>query len=107
MKVLIFLMIIGVACSDGDAAKESSKESDSEEATGSATDENLSIAIVPKSLGNPYFSATEVGAKRAGEDLGIDVSYVGSTESDAASQVNVLEDLINKKVDRKNTRLNS
>jgi len=99
MTALIFLMIISVGCSDGDGAKESNKESDSGEAEETTTDENISIAIVPKSLGNPYFAATEVGAKHAGEDLGIDVSYVGSTESDAASQVNVLEDLINKKVD--------
>lgn len=87
ITVLVFMMLISLGCATNDAEE------------GNSNEDEYSIAIVPKSLGNPYFAATEVGAERAGEDLGIEVSYVGSTESDAASQVNVLEDLINKKVD--------
>lgn len=96
------ILVLSVACSSGDPSESTQGEpaGDGVEEDEKNQDGNdVSIAIVPKSLGNPYFAATEVGAKRAGEELGVDVSYVGSTESDAESQVNVLEDLINKKVD--------
>lgn len=93
--LLVFFALLLSACSNGDTSESSTDEV----VKNGENDSDISIAIVPKSLGNPYFAATEIGAKRAGEDLGINVSYVGSTESDAESQVNVLEDLINKKVD--------
>lgn len=95
LLLVFFTLLLSVGCSSGDSSESSTDEVEKNE----ENDSNISIAIVPKSLGNPYFAATEVGAKKAGEDLGINVSYVGSTESDAESQINVLEDLINKKVD--------
>ncbi|MFM1651447.1 autoinducer 2 ABC transporter substrate-binding protein [Brevibacillus sp. B_LB10_24] len=59
----------------------------------------LKIAVVPKLIGIPYFNASERGAKKAGEELGVDVIYTGPTQADAAQQVKVIEDLIAQKVD--------
>lgn len=65
------------------------------------TDEKkkFKIVVMPKLVGIPYFNASEVGAKKAGEDLGCEVIYTGPTKADAAEQVKMLEDLISKGVD--------
>jgi simple sugar transport system substrate-binding protein len=59
----------------------------------------VTIVVMPKLVGIPYFNASEVGAKKAGVDLGINVIYTGPTTADAAEQVRMLEDLISKGVD--------
>jgi len=66
---------------------------------GSSGGGSYQIAIIPKLVGIPYFNASEVGAKQAGQDLGVEVIYTGPTEADAAQQVNVIEDLISRGVD--------
>ncbi|CAM2834770.1 autoinducer 2 ABC transporter substrate-binding protein [Paenibacillus sediminis] len=77
----------GTAKSTSDAAGQGSKNG------------KITVAIVPKLVGIPYFNASEKGAKQAGEDLGVNVIYTGPTQADAAQQVKVIEDLIAKKVD--------
>ncbi|HOV93919.1 MAG TPA: autoinducer 2 ABC transporter substrate-binding protein [Spirochaetales bacterium] len=57
------------------------------------------IVVMPKLVGIPYFNASETGAKKAGQDLGINVIYTGPTTADAAEQVRMLEDYISKGVD--------
>lgn len=66
---------------------------------GKSGSSKIKIAIVPKLVGIPYFNASEEGAKKAGEDLGVEVIYTGPTQADAAQQVKVIEDLISRKVD--------
>lgn len=62
-------------------------------------DEGMTIVVMPKLVGIPYFNASETGALQAGKDLGIEVIYTGPTTADAAEQVKMLEDLISKGVD--------
>ncbi len=57
------------------------------------------LAFVPQQVGITYFEAANNGAQRAGEELGVDVYYIGPTEIDAVSQANVVTDLINQHVD--------
>jgi rhamnose transport system substrate-binding protein/rhamnose transport system permease protein len=57
------------------------------------------IAMVPKVIGSPYFDIAADGAKQAGKDLGVNIIYDGPTSADAAQQVNIIQDLITKKVD--------
>ncbi|RKL61598.1 autoinducer 2 ABC transporter substrate-binding protein [Thermoanaerobacteraceae bacterium SP2] len=57
------------------------------------------IVVMPKLVGIPYFNACEEGAKKAGQDLGVEVIYTGPTKADAAEQVKMIEDLINQGVD--------
>lgn len=72
-----------------------------DDADTSATKENdsITIAVVPKALDNAVFLDSKTGAEEAGKELGIEVLWEGSTKSDAAEQVGVIEGLIQKKVD--------
>lgn len=56
------------------------------------------VAFVPQQVGITYFEAANTGAQRAGEELGVDVYYIGPTEVDAVSQANIVTDLINQHV---------
>lgn len=54
------------------------------------------IAVVLKTLSSPYWKYVEAGAKAAGEELGVDVTIVGSSaESQIMEQVNMIEDSLN------------
>ncbi|OQY33177.1 MAG: hypothetical protein B6241_08730 [Spirochaetaceae bacterium 4572_59] len=64
-----------------------------------AVSDEITIVVMPKLVGIPYFNASETGAIQAGKDLGINVIYTGPTTPDAAEQVRMLEDLISKGVD--------
>lgn len=57
-------------------------------------EEDLTIVVMPKLVGIPYFNAAENGVKAAGEELGIDARYVGPTQGDAAEQARMIEDLL-------------
>ena len=56
--------------------------------------EDMTVVVMPKLVGIPYFNASEVGALQAGEELGINVIYTGPTTGDAALQVQMIEDLL-------------
>lgn len=56
--------------------------------------EDMTIVVMPKLVGIPYFNASETGALAAGEELGINVIYTGPTTGDAALQVQMIEDLL-------------
>ncbi|MCL6443499.1 MAG: autoinducer 2 ABC transporter substrate-binding protein [Alicyclobacillus sp.] len=73
----------------------------SNQAAGGSTSSGhpLTIALVPKLVGIPYFNASQEGAEKAGKDLGVNVIYTGPTQADSAAQVKVVEDLIAKHVD--------
>lgn len=57
-------------------------------------EEEMTIVVMPKLVGIPYFNASETGALAAGEELGINVIYTGPTTGDAALQVQMIEDLL-------------
>lgn len=94
--VLAVGMLAGCGAAKTDNASSTEPSSKGNETTASG---KLKIAVVPKLIGIPYFNASEKGAKKAGEDLGVEVIYTGPTQADAAQQVKVIEDLISKKVD--------
>ncbi|MDY2835127.1 MAG: autoinducer 2 ABC transporter substrate-binding protein [Candidatus Aphodomonas sp.] len=56
--------------------------------------EDMTVVVMPKLVGIPYFNASETGALAAGEELGINVIYTGPTTGDAALQVQMIEDLL-------------
>ena len=55
---------------------------------------DMTVVVMPKLVGIPYFNASETGALAAGEELGINVIYTGPTTGDAALQVQMIEDLL-------------
>ena len=60
---------------------------------------NLRIGVMPKLIGIDFFNATEVGAKKAGEELGVKVDFDGPVTADVALQAQMLETWIAKKYD--------
>lgn len=64
-----------------------------------AVAEDIEIAVVPKSLDNAIFLDAKSAAEKKGAELGITIYWEGSTTSDAAQQVNVIESLIERQVD--------
>ncbi|MEM1483732.1 autoinducer 2 ABC transporter substrate-binding protein [Oscillospiraceae bacterium PP1C4] len=110
--VMALILCLGLAACGSSAAPASSAPAASAApaapAASSAADaapaapaegEKLTIAVMPKLVGIPYFTQTGEGAVKAGEDFGVNVIYTGPTKADAAEQVKMIEDLINQGVD--------
>lgn len=95
-KVLALLMCLVLVLSVTACSKTEEKAPEKE---GGKTNEKFKIAIMPKLVGIPYFTQTGEGAEKAGEELGVEVIYTGPTKADAAEQVKMIEDLINRGVD--------
>lgn len=79
------------------SAQEEAAESTEEEAQGDS--EGYTIALIPQQVGIPYFETSGVWGQKAAEDLGCEVIYTGPTSGDAASQANIVQDMITKGVD--------
>jgi rhamnose transport system permease protein len=79
----------------------------SETASGTATsgrsaptsNKKLTVAMMPKSLGNAYFIACQKGAEEAAEELGIELLWQGPTEPDPAKQSQIVDTWITRGVD--------
>jgi rhamnose transport system substrate-binding protein len=66
--------------------------------TGGGGDEKT-VAFVPKLLGIPYFEAMKAGGEEAAKKLGVRFIYQGDTTADAAKQAEIVNSLIQQKVD--------
>lgn len=86
--IVILMTLIVLACGGGGGAS-----------SGPKADKDIVIAVVPKALDNAIFLDAKTGATAKGKELGIQVEWVGPARSDAAEQVNVIESLIERKVD--------
>ncbi len=65
-------------------------------------EQSWTFALVPKLLDNPVFQVAREGALAAAKELGdgkIEIQWVGPVTSDAAQQAQILESLIEKRVD--------
>jgi rhamnose transport system substrate-binding protein len=54
---------------------------------GDGGDGDVTITMLPKNLGNPYFEASTTGAEEAGEELGVAVDEVGPDTASPDAQV--------------------
>ena len=59
----------------------------------------LTIAVMPKAKGDPYFVSCRLGAEKAAKELGIDLIWDGPTDLDPAKQNEVVEAWITRGVD--------
>jgi rhamnose transport system substrate-binding protein len=59
----------------------------------------LTVGMMPKAKGDPYFVSCRRGAEDAAKELGIDLIWDGPTGLDAAKQNEIVEDWITRKVD--------
>lgn len=92
--VMVTTLLVGglVGCGQTGGGSDEKKPVKNEKKT-------FKIAIMPKLVGIPYFTQTGQGAEKAGKELGVEVIYTGPTKADAAEQVKMIEDLINRGVD--------
>lgn len=67
--------------------------------TAASGEKNWKIALVPKDSTNAWFVRMETGVKRYAEDTGINAFQKGPAKTDAAQQVQVIQDLISQDID--------
>jgi rhamnose transport system permease protein len=60
---------------------------------------SLTLAMMPKNKGNPYFVSCRKGAEEAARELGVRLLWDGPTETDPAKQNEVVEGWITRGVD--------
>jgi rhamnose transport system permease protein len=68
-------------------------------AASSPTDKPLTVAMMPKAKGDPYFVSCRKGAEEAAAELGVDLIWDGPTDLDPAKQNEVVEGWITRGVD--------
>jgi ABC-type sugar transport system substrate-binding protein len=66
---------------------------------GEAKKNELTVAMMPKNKGNPYFVSCHKGAEEAAAELGVKLLWDGPTETDPAKQNEVVEAWITRGVD--------
>jgi rhamnose transport system substrate-binding protein len=67
--------------------------------TAAASAKRLTLAVMPKAKGDPYFVSCRVGAEEAAKQLGVDLIWDGPTDLDPAKQNEVVEAWITRGVD--------
>jgi rhamnose transport system permease protein len=69
------------------------------EAPGAPKQKQITVGVMPKAKGDPYFISSRVGAEEAAKELGINLIWDGPTGLDAAKQNEVVEGWITRHVD--------
>jgi rhamnose transport system substrate-binding protein len=59
----------------------------------------VTIGVMPKAKGDPYFISCRAGAEKAAQELNVDVIWDGPTGLDAAKQNEIVEGWITRRVD--------
>jgi ribose transport system substrate-binding protein len=67
---------------------------------GGAKPSQKTIAVIPKGVSHSFWQTVKAGADAAGKDLNVRIVWKGAAqETDYAGQVNIVEDMINQRVD--------
>jgi ABC-type sugar transport system substrate-binding protein len=85
LLVAVALFVVAGLCFAGGAKEAAAKE-------------EITIAVIPLALGHPWWVRCEEGAKRAGKELGINIVFTAPEKEDAAKQLDVFNDQVNKGV---------
>ncbi|MEK3991635.1 D-allose transporter substrate-binding protein [Robertmurraya sp. FSL R5-0851] len=97
--MFVFLLIFALltACNAGPTAGPTQSDDSKESSSG---DEKIKVAVILKTLSNPFWVSMEEGIKEEGEKLGVDVEILASqSEEDLQGQLRIFEDLLNKDYD--------
>ena len=95
-KILLILSVLMFTFSCGSKEKTEGASGDTSKASGN---EKIKIEIISKGYQHEFWRTVELGAKKAGEDLGAEVNFIGpEKESEVGKQVGMVENAINKKV---------
>ena len=101
MLFLVLFLFALVGCSDTTKIASPSVSSPSvSEALTTTQDSKFTIALVMKTLSNPFFIKMEKGAREAEAELGIKlIVRTGANETSIDEQIQIVEELIEQKVD--------
>jgi rhamnose transport system substrate-binding protein len=66
---------------------------------GGGGEDRVQVAFVPKLQGIPYFEAMNTGGQKAAQELGIEWIYRGSSTADPGAQTEIVNSLIQQRVD--------
>jgi rhamnose transport system substrate-binding protein len=114
LLLLLALLVALSACGGGETDAEPTTAPDTTDTTAEEPEETAeeemeeeapadpaggNYVLVPKNLGNPYFDTANVGAQEAAGELGVTVTYQGSSVADATEQIQLLNSLIAQNVD--------
>lgn len=99
---LLLALLLTLAACGGTAAEPTSAPEATTAPAAAATEAPMeepaaaggNYVLVPKNLGNPYFDTANVGAQEAASELGVTVTYQGSSVADATEQIQLLNSLI-------------
>ena len=99
--LLTIIFIIGlIGCVNANNKVNSLTSKEEIEKTKSNDKENKTVALVMKTLTNPFFIEMEKGARKAQSELGINLLVkTGAKETSIEQQIAIVEELINEKVD--------
>ena len=87
------MVIVGILAVSGTSC---SKQS---EPAAPAGKKKITVGVLPKLVGIPFFNAFEKGALEAGKELGLEVVYDGPVTADTTKQVAIVESWIARKFD--------
>ena len=94
-KLLLFLVVFAAILSCGKS--EDKKDAGAGQAASSG--DKIKIELVSKGYQHEFWRSVEAGAKKAGEELGVEVNFIGpEKETEIGKQVGMVENAINKKV---------
>jgi rhamnose transport system substrate-binding protein len=86
----VLLLLVAAGCGGSSGSSSSSGESGARK---------LTVAMMPKNKGNPYFVSCRQGADEAAQALGVTLLWDGPTETDPAKQNEVVDAWITRGVD--------
>lgn len=68
-------------------------------AEGKSPVDGMSVAFIPKLSGNSFFEAAKDGAMKYAADWGLDVQYIGSPDASVTTQLELIQQAMDKGVD--------
>lgn len=89
------------ACSTGKSSGTATGTDASSDSASAHTSGAIKIAVIPKINGIPYYQAVKKGVDEAAAELGdkVDVIWNGPSSDEASQQVQIVENMVNAKVD--------
>lgn len=98
--VLLALSLAGCSKAMSNSTDKTSLDGQTEQVGNSSKEGKKTIALVMKTLTNPFFIEMEKGARQAENELGINlIVKTGAKETSIDQQIAIVEELINSKVD--------
>jgi rhamnose transport system substrate-binding protein len=102
LRALLLIALVALLAACGGAPAAQPTTAPAAEPTGAAAEPApsgpVTYVLVPKALGNPYFDTANTGAQEAAQELGVTVTYQGSSTADATEQIQLLNTLIAQQV---------